>query len=116
LSFTECFANGVDRDDAAILFAMQRPAAPAQFAEPSGPPAWRTVPTWSLIGTQDAGRGLVASVLVSLPGSTRAYDGGAALPRRLFPTGPIQTVARFGDITIRHRSGTGRRFGRDGRE
>jgi len=49
----ECFANGVDRDDAAILFATQRPAAPAQFAEPSGPPAWKTIPSWSLIGTQD---------------------------------------------------------------
>jgi pimeloyl-ACP methyl ester carboxylesterase len=51
--FSECFANGVDRDEAAVLFAMQRPAAPAQFAEPSGPPAWKTIPSWSLIGTQD---------------------------------------------------------------
>jgi pimeloyl-ACP methyl ester carboxylesterase len=51
--FSECFANGVDRDEAAVLFATQRPAAPAQFAEPSGPPAWKTIPTWSLIGTKD---------------------------------------------------------------
>src|SRR5262249_22381879 len=34
--FMECFANGVDREDAAVLAATQRPAAPAQFAEPSG--------------------------------------------------------------------------------
>jgi pimeloyl-ACP methyl ester carboxylesterase len=39
--------------DAAVLAAVQRPAAPAQFTEPSGPPAWRTIPSWSLIGTQD---------------------------------------------------------------
>jgi pimeloyl-ACP methyl ester carboxylesterase len=32
---------------------MQRPAAAAQFAEPSGPPAWKTIPSWSLIGTLD---------------------------------------------------------------
>jgi len=51
--FSECFANGVDRNEAAVLAAMQRPAAPAQFAEPSGPPAWKTIPSWSLIGTQD---------------------------------------------------------------
>src|SRR5262249_38899183 len=51
--FVDCFANGVDRDEAAVLFATQRPAAPAQFAEPSGPPAWKTIPSWSLIGTQD---------------------------------------------------------------
>src|SRR5215510_2315832 len=51
--YRECFANGVDRDEAAILFAGQRPAAPEQFSEPSGPPAWKTIPSWSLIGTED---------------------------------------------------------------
>ena len=51
--FTECFANGVDKETAAILFAVQRPAAVAQFVEPSGPPAWKTIPSWSLIGTED---------------------------------------------------------------
>src|SRR5262249_46728510 len=35
--FIDCFANGVDRDEAAVLFATQRPAAFAQFTEPSGP-------------------------------------------------------------------------------
>jgi pimeloyl-ACP methyl ester carboxylesterase len=51
--FTECFANGVGRKDAAALHAMQRPASAAQFVEPSGPPAWETIPSWSLIGTLD---------------------------------------------------------------
>jgi pimeloyl-ACP methyl ester carboxylesterase len=51
--FIECFANGVNPDEAAVLFAIQRPAAPAQFTEPSGPPAWKTIPSWSLIGTLD---------------------------------------------------------------
>ena len=51
--FTECFANGVGRKDAAALHAMQRPASAAQFVEPSGPPAWKTIPSWSLIGTLD---------------------------------------------------------------
>ena len=51
--FRECFANGVDPEQAAVLFAEQRPAAPAQFSEPSGPPAWKTIPSWSLIGTED---------------------------------------------------------------
>jgi pimeloyl-ACP methyl ester carboxylesterase len=51
--FRECFANGVGPKKAAVLFAVQRPAATAQFVEPSGPPAWRTIPSWSLIGTLD---------------------------------------------------------------
>jgi pimeloyl-ACP methyl ester carboxylesterase len=51
--YMECFANGLDPDEAAILAAGQRPAAPAQFFEPSGAPAWKTIPSWSLIGTLD---------------------------------------------------------------
>ena len=51
--FTKCFANGVEREHAAVLAAAQRPAALAQFSDPSGPPAWKTIPPWSLIGTLD---------------------------------------------------------------
>jgi len=51
--FLECFANGVARKEAAVLHAVQRPAGAAQFVEPSGPPAWKTIPSWSLIGTMD---------------------------------------------------------------
>jgi pimeloyl-ACP methyl ester carboxylesterase len=51
--FRECFANGVDEETAAVLAATQRPAAAAQFSDPSGPPAWKTIPSWALLGTQD---------------------------------------------------------------
>ena len=51
--FSKCFANGVDESTAAVLAAEQRPAAAAQFSDPSGPPAWKTIPAWSLIGTND---------------------------------------------------------------
>ena len=43
--FTSCFANGVGPKEAAVLFAGQRPAAAAQFSVPSGPPAWKTIPS-----------------------------------------------------------------------
>jgi pimeloyl-ACP methyl ester carboxylesterase len=51
--FIDCFANGVASEDARVLAAAQRPAALAQFSDPSGPPAWKTIPSWSLIGTLD---------------------------------------------------------------
>jgi pimeloyl-ACP methyl ester carboxylesterase len=51
--FTECFANGVNEQTAAVLAATQRPAAAAQLSEPSGPPAWKSTPSWALLGTQD---------------------------------------------------------------
>ena len=51
-TFLKDFANGVPASQARILAATQRPATLAQ-AEPSGVPAWRTIPSWALIGTQD---------------------------------------------------------------
>jgi pimeloyl-ACP methyl ester carboxylesterase len=51
--FDECFANGVPANQAAVLAAVQRPAALSQLFEPSGPPAWKAIPSWALIGTAD---------------------------------------------------------------
>ena len=51
--YSKCFANGVPPKQAAVLFAEQRPGAAAQFSEPSGEPAWKTIPSWALIGTED---------------------------------------------------------------
>ena len=51
--FRECFANGVDEETARLLAAGQRPASAAQFSDPSGAPAWKTIPSWALLGTLD---------------------------------------------------------------
>jgi pimeloyl-ACP methyl ester carboxylesterase len=53
IGFAECFANGVDPQTTALLAATQRPAFTNQLGETSGPPAWKTIPAWSLIGTED---------------------------------------------------------------
>jgi pimeloyl-ACP methyl ester carboxylesterase len=53
MGFTHCFANGVDPEKAGVLWAEQRPAGAAQFTEASGAPAWKTIPCWALIGTED---------------------------------------------------------------
>ena len=37
----------------AILAATQEPLAASALQEPSGPPAWMTIPSFALIGTQD---------------------------------------------------------------
>ena len=49
----ESFANDVSADEAALIHATQRPASLAAVAEPSGPPAWKDIPSWAVIGTQD---------------------------------------------------------------
>jgi pimeloyl-ACP methyl ester carboxylesterase len=49
----DSFANDVSAEDAALIHATQRPASIAAVAEPSGPPAWKDIPAWAIVGTQD---------------------------------------------------------------
>ena len=51
--FHAAFAADVDRDTADVMAATQRPWSGAGFYEPSGPPAWKTVPSWYLLCTED---------------------------------------------------------------
>jgi pimeloyl-ACP methyl ester carboxylesterase len=43
----------VQAKDAEVLAATQRPVTLGALTEPSGVPAWRTIPSWYLIGTED---------------------------------------------------------------
>jgi pimeloyl-ACP methyl ester carboxylesterase len=52
-AFRETFAADVDRDTADVMAATQRPWSGAALVAPSGPPAWKTVPSWYLLGTED---------------------------------------------------------------
>ncbi len=51
--FAQCFANGLPASQAAVLAATQRPLAFSAASDPSGVPAWKTIPSWSVIGTAD---------------------------------------------------------------
>ena len=51
--FLTSFANGVPARQAKLLYAAQRPLALSAGNEPADEPAWRTIPSWYLIGTQD---------------------------------------------------------------
>src|SRR5687768_9049485 len=52
-AFHEVFAADVDRDTSDVMAATQRPWNAAALGAPSGPPAWKTLPCWYLLGTQD---------------------------------------------------------------
>jgi pimeloyl-ACP methyl ester carboxylesterase len=87
--FMECFANGVEPDTAAVLAAVQRPAAVTQYGELSGPPAWKTIPSWSLIGTLDN----VIPLSAQEEMSSRA---GARISR--IKAGHLSLITRPGDV------------------
>jgi pimeloyl-ACP methyl ester carboxylesterase len=48
-----CFASGLPPSQAAVIAAAQRPLAASTLQEPSGSPAWKTIPSWDVIGTAD---------------------------------------------------------------
>ena len=52
-AYPTCFANTIEAKQAAVLAASQRPITFNAGAEPSGPPAWKTIPSWYLVGTLD---------------------------------------------------------------
>ena len=49
----ESFAPGLSPAQKLMVWATQRPAALAGLGDASAEPAWRTIPSWYLIGLED---------------------------------------------------------------
>lgn len=55
--FHEVFAADLPAGQSAVLAVSQRPAAEAAFAEPTGAPAWKRLPSWAVVATGDLAAG-----------------------------------------------------------
>jgi len=55
--FHEAFAADLSAEQAAIMAATQRPVAEGAFSEPSGVPAWKTLPAWAVVASGDKAAG-----------------------------------------------------------
>ena len=51
--FPGCFANGLPASEARVLAATQRPLVTTALADQSGVPAWQSIPSWAVVGTED---------------------------------------------------------------
>src|SRR5689334_9692463 len=51
--FTDHFAADVDPVTSKVMFAVQQPLASNTFGDAMGVPAWRSLPSWFLIATED---------------------------------------------------------------
>lgn len=52
-NFREVFAGDIPAKDAAVMAVSQRPTALAAGIQPSFATAWRTIPSWYLLATED---------------------------------------------------------------
>jgi pimeloyl-ACP methyl ester carboxylesterase len=52
-AFPSCMANGLPAREAKVLAATQLPLATIALTQPSGVPAWKTIPSWAVVGTAD---------------------------------------------------------------
>ncbi len=51
--FPACFANGLPLREARVLAATQEPLSTIALGQVSGVPAWKTIPSWAVVGTAD---------------------------------------------------------------
>ena len=55
--FRRAYAADVSEDRTRLMAAGQRPIAAGAFVDASGPVAWKTLPSWAIVATQDVGAG-----------------------------------------------------------
>jgi pimeloyl-ACP methyl ester carboxylesterase len=51
--YPSCMANGLPAAEAQALAATQRPIATIALTQQTGVPAWKTIPSWAVVGTVD---------------------------------------------------------------
>lgn len=73
----EAFASDVPDAQAALIGTIQRPVSELAFSEPSGPPAWKTLPSWAVVATADkaAGTDVVRSMAERAGAMITEVDG-----------------------------------------
>jgi pimeloyl-ACP methyl ester carboxylesterase len=73
----DAFAGDLSGEQAALIAATQRPVAESAFSEPNGPPAWKHLPSWSIVATDDkaAGTDVVRSMAERAGATITEVDG-----------------------------------------
>jgi pimeloyl-ACP methyl ester carboxylesterase len=76
--FRDAFAADLPKTTAALMWAGQRPLHVAAFEEQSGPPAWKTVPSWYLAARNDQVIPVAAQRFMAQRAGARTVEVGAS--------------------------------------
>ncbi len=80
--FPQLFIQDVSLTQGRALAAVQKPLAPECFGAPSGPPNWKTLPSWYLVSSQDRVISPTAERFMAgrMKATTREIDSSHASP------------------------------------
>jgi pimeloyl-ACP methyl ester carboxylesterase len=79
--FHDAFAADLPVEVTAVMAATQRPVAELAFSEPTGPPAWKDLPSWAIIPTPDkaAGTDILRSMAERAGATITELEGSHAI-------------------------------------
>jgi pimeloyl-ACP methyl ester carboxylesterase len=69
--FGSCMANGLPAREARVLAAVQPPLTSLALTQKSGVPAWKTIPSWAVVGTAD--RAILPAELLAMAHRAHAH-------------------------------------------
>ena len=78
--FPGCMANGLPATQAHVLATTQLPIATIALTQKSGVPAWKTIPSWAVVGTADHAIPLALAASHGPHGARPHHQGGRAAP------------------------------------
>ena len=91
--FREAFAGDLPRRTTNLMQATQRPFSAAAFGEPSGYPAWKTIPSWYLVTTNDhAIPPVTQEFMAARAGSTISHVAASHVPMQSQPKATLATI------------------------
>ncbi|MER7556644.1 alpha/beta hydrolase [Nocardioides sp. NPDC126508] len=93
--FREAFAGDLPRRVTDLMQATQRPFSVAAFTEPSAEPAWKTIPSWYLIATDDHAIPPAAQAFMSArAGSNVSQVKASHVPMQSQPDATIRIIRK----------------------
>jgi pimeloyl-ACP methyl ester carboxylesterase len=69
--YPSCMANGLPAAEAHVLAVTQRPIATIALTQESGVPAWKTIPSWAVVGNAD--RAIPLALQVAMANTAHAH-------------------------------------------
>ena len=88
--FVNHFAGDVDTAKAKVMYAVQQPLLTAAFGEPMGTPAWKALPSWYMVATEDE---------AIPPAAERQFAERMGATTVEVPSGHVAMVSRPDEVT-----------------